>query len=89
MTALHPPRGRHTVLSGPVRHRLARGTRWHPGTREVRLSHLLLGGQNGMSGHEFATAMMDPLWPSRRVVEGPHAELLERSEEHTSELQSH
>ncbi|MBM0125626.1 hypothetical protein [Pimelobacter simplex] len=78
MTALQPPRGRHPLLSAPVRHRLARGTRWHPGTRDVRLSHLLLGGQNGMTGHQFATAMMDPLWPSRRVVEGPHAELIER-----------
>lgn len=67
-----------TVLSAPVRHRLARGTRWHAGTREVRLSHLLLGGQNGMTGHEFARAMVDPLWPSRRVVDGPHAHLLRR-----------
>ncbi|GAA3678154.1 hypothetical protein GCM10022237_41940 [Nocardioides ginsengisoli] len=85
MTDLHATRGRHAVLSAPTRHRLARVTRWHPGTREVRLSRLLLGGQNGMTGQQFATAMADPLWPSRRVVEGPHAELLRRGPRQTDE----
>ncbi|WP_418057704.1 hypothetical protein [Pimelobacter simplex] len=65
------------LLSAPARHRLARITRWHPGLREVPLDRLLLGGQNGMTAAAFASALGDPLWPSRRVVDGPHAALLD------------
>lgn len=79
MTHVHPPRVRDAVLTAPVRHRLARIARWHPGTVEVPLDKLLLGGQNGMTAHEFAAAYGDPLWPSHRVSEGPHAELLARA----------
>lgn len=79
MTQVHPNRARDAVLTAPVRHRLARLARWHPGTVEVPLDRLLLGGQNRMSGHEFAAAYGDPLWPSHRVIEGPHAELLARA----------
>lgn len=72
---LHRPRTRH-LLTASSRHRIARVTRWHPGLREVPVAKLLLGGQNGMTAAEFATAMGDPLWPSRRVADGPHAGLL-------------
>ncbi|GAA1510117.1 ParB N-terminal domain-containing protein [Nocardioides humi] len=65
-----------TLLNAPARHRLARLTRWHPGLREVPVGQLLLGGQNGMTAAQFATALGDPLWPSRRVADGPHAALL-------------
>ncbi|TNM36349.1 hypothetical protein FHP29_19540 [Nocardioides albidus] len=75
-THLHPQRSRPALLSAAGRHRLARVTRWHPGLREVPVEKLLLGGQNGMSAAQFAAALGDPLWPSRRVAEGPHAGLL-------------
>jgi hypothetical protein len=78
MTAAPTSRGRHTVLDAGTRHRLARATRWYPGSREVPLSRLLLGGQNGTTGDQFAAALGDPLWPSRRVVDGPHAEVISR-----------
>lgn len=73
---------RHSVLSAPTRHRLARVTSWHPGTVDVPLDRLLLGGQNGTSAAEFGLALGDPMWPSRRVIDGPHARLLERSRAH-------
>lgn len=79
MTHVHPHRVRGAVLSAPARHRLARITRWHPGTRDVPIDRLLLGGQNGMTAQQFATVSCDPLWPSRRVSEGPHADLLARA----------
>lgn len=69
----------HAVLTAPIRHRLARITRWHPGTREVPLDRILLGGQNGMTAQQFATVSGDPLWPSRRIADGPHVDLLERA----------
>jgi hypothetical protein len=43
---------------------------------DVPVDRLLLGAQNGMSASDFAAALGDPLWASRRVAEGPHAELL-------------
>lgn len=72
----HPHR-----LDAPTRHRLARLTRWHPGLRDVPVGHLLLGGQNGMSASRFASALGDPLWPSRAVAAGPHAALLAQARE--------
>ena len=80
MTHLHPQRMREAVLSAPTRHRIARLTRWHPGIREVPVDRLLLGGQHGMSAAQFATSYGDPLWPSRRVAQGPHVELLSRAD---------
>lgn len=80
MTDLHIHRARRPMLTAPARHRLARIARWHPGTREVPVAKLLLGGQNSMTAQHFATAVQDPLWPSRRVVDGPHAALLRQGE---------
>ncbi|MCR1783706.1 class I SAM-dependent methyltransferase [Nocardioides carbamazepini] len=64
------------LLTASRRHRLARVTRWRHGLRDVPVAKLLLGGQNGMTATEFAAAMEDPLWPSRRVADGPHAGLI-------------
>lgn len=60
----------------PVRQALSTTMLWRPGLHTVPLDAILLGGQNGMSATEFAEAIGDHLWPSRRVVDGPHAELL-------------
>ncbi|MDQ6527201.1 hypothetical protein RB608_26540 [Nocardioides sp. LHD-245] len=77
MTDLHPHRTpSRPLLTAAGRHRLARVTRWRPRLREVPVAKLLLGGQNGMSAAAFAAALEDPLWPSRRVADGPHAGLL-------------
>lgn len=70
---------RGTVLTAPARHRLARITRWHPRLRHVPIDSLLLGAQNGIPASLFATLCGDPRWPSRRVTEGPHAQLLDRA----------
>lgn len=55
---------------------------WHPGTRTVRVSRILLGGQNGLAADETARATGDPLWCSRPVADGPHATLLRAAEQH-------
>ncbi|KRB80005.1 hypothetical protein ASE01_00390 [Nocardioides sp. Root190] len=80
MIDAHPQRGQGAVLTAPTRHRLARVTRWHAGTREVPLDRLLLGGQNGMTAAQFATVYGDPLWPSRQIADSPHVELLDRAD---------
>ena len=67
---------RRAVLNAPTRHALARVVVWRPGMTDVPVDRLLLGAQNGMSASDFAAALGDPLWASRRVAEGPHAELL-------------
>lgn len=85
MTAISTSPDRRGILTAGTRHRLARVARWHPGTREVPITRLLLGGQNGTTGHQFADAMGDPLWPSRRVVDGPHAEMIERGPSQTDQ----
>lgn len=51
---------------------------WRPGSLPVPIDRLLLGGQNGLSGTEFAVRSCDLGWPSRRVLDGPHADLLRR-----------
>ncbi|MBS4752891.1 ParB N-terminal domain-containing protein [Nocardioides sp. zg-ZUI104] len=79
MTSVHPSRAFRPRLGAAGRHRLARVTKWRPGVKEIRLDRLLLGGQNGLTAQQFAGVVDDPLWPSRRVVDGPHAELLRRA----------
>jgi len=48
---------------------------WRPGTQEVPLNKILLGGQNRVSASVYAEATNDLLWPSTRIGDGPHAEL--------------
>lgn len=83
MTALNTPRVGSAGLNAETRHRLARAAKWHPGSRQVPVSRLLLGGQNGTTGHQFAAALGDPMWPSRLVVDGPHAEVLAQGADQT------
>lgn len=52
---------------------------WSPTLREVPLDKLLMGGQSTMNARDYATATDDLLWPSGRVVDGPHARLLSRA----------
>jgi len=66
-------------ISPHIRHELARVVLWSPGSSQIAIDDALLGGQNGLSAAEYAAATGDLFWPSRRVVDGPHAELLRRS----------
>jgi 2-polyprenyl-3-methyl-5-hydroxy-6-metoxy-1,4-benzoquinol methylase len=59
-----------------LRSRAARLVVWHRGTTEVPIGKVLLGGQNGLDATAYTDETGDLLWPSRRVIDGPHAELL-------------
>lgn len=60
-----------------LRRALSAALLWRPGTRQVRVSRILLGGQNGQDAAATVAATGDLLWPSRPVAEGPHAELID------------
>jgi hypothetical protein len=76
------PHGRALSLSArqalpqPVRSQLYRVLPWRPVLREVPIDALLLGTQNRTSATDFAAQTGDLLWPSTRVIDGPHAGLL-------------
>ena len=50
---------------------------WRSGTVEVPIERILLGGQNRLDAHAFASGIGDPMWASTRLVDGPHVRLLE------------
>jgi hypothetical protein len=66
-------------IAPDIRHELARVILWKPGSSQIAIDDALLGGQNGLSAAEYAAATGDLFWPSRRVVDGPHADLLRRA----------
>jgi hypothetical protein len=66
-------------ISPHIRHELARVVLWSPGSSQIAIDDALLGGQNGLSASEYAATTGDLFWPSRRVVDGPHADLLRRA----------
>jgi hypothetical protein len=47
-----------------------------PSAKEVPVERLLLGTQGDLPGSQFATRTKDLMWTSRRVGDGPHAQLL-------------
>jgi len=49
---------------------------WRPRRFDVPVEMLLMGGQNRVSASEYATETGDLLWPSTRVIDGPHTALL-------------
>ncbi|MCW2815508.1 MAG: hypothetical protein JWN84_2963 [Nocardioides sp.] len=63
-------------LPSAVRLWLSRVFLWRRRMQWVPLRSVLLGGQNGMTAAEFAKATDNLLWPSQRVVDGPHAALI-------------
>ncbi len=62
-----PPKAR-VVLSTAVLRR--------PGRVSVPVDRLLLGAQGGWTAREFADRTGDLLWPSTKLVDGPHVALL-------------
>jgi hypothetical protein len=69
------------VLPAPLRKRLHDVIPWRPWSSVVSTDRLLLGLQNGTPAAEFAARFDDPMWPSTRVADGPHARLLRMSEQ--------
>lgn len=74
---------RRAPLPATLRRRLGEALLWSPEPVLVPVDRLLLGGQNQVPATEFASRSGDPRWPSRRVVDGPHADLLRRAERQT------
>ncbi len=68
-------RARTVPLPRRLRRALYESIPWRPGTHEVPLDKILLGGQNRLSAMEYAEATGNLLWPSTRIADGPHAEL--------------
>ncbi|MFS3128112.1 hypothetical protein ACLM5J_06880 [Nocardioides sp. Bht2] len=68
-----------TPMPAGVRDALRDRLAWQPELRIVGVEQLLLGGQNRLDAAEFADVVSDPLWPSTRVADGPHADLLRRA----------
>ncbi|WP_028650561.1 hypothetical protein [Nocardioides halotolerans] len=66
-------------LPGGLRRGLYRWLAWRPWTVTVPVERLMLGGQNGLSARQFSEATGDLLWASTRVIDGPHADLLQRA----------
>lgn len=62
-----------------ARRRLGGAVMWRRRPVVVPIDRILLGGQNQVSGAEFAHRSGDLLWPSRPVIAGPHADLLRRA----------
>jgi hypothetical protein len=52
----------------------------------VPIDSLLLGAQVGVPAAQVAEIVSDPLWPSTRVVDGPHAGLLRLADDRGSAL---
>jgi len=65
-----PPKARVVVSTALLR---------RPGHITVPLDKLLLGAQGGWTAREFAERTDDLLWPSTRLVDGPHVDLLRRT----------
>ena len=59
-----------------VRHKASRTVLRLPWETQVPIESLLLGGQNGWTARQFAGRTGDLLWPSTRLVDGPHLTLL-------------
>jgi hypothetical protein len=59
-----------------MRQRLYEVLPWRPRRFEVPVEMLLMGGQNRVSASDFAAETDNLLWPSTRVIDGPHAALL-------------
>src|SRR3569833_3029385 len=72
-----PPKAR-VLLSTAVLRR--------PGHVTVPIDRLLLGAQAGWTAREFATRTDALLWPSTRLADGPHVDLLRRTDPTDEEI---
>src|SRR3569833_4265252 len=57
-----------------------------PGRITVPIDRLLLGAQGGWTAREFAARAGDLQWPSTRLVDGPHVDLLRRTDPTDEEI---
>lgn len=60
----------------PIRLQLSRTFLRPTRPAAIPVEKLLLGAQGGLTATDFARATNNPLWPSTRVVDGPHVALL-------------
>lgn len=65
----------------PVRRSLSKVALRRPWRTEIPISSVLVGGNAGLTASQFAAATGDLLWPSQRVVDGPHAQLFRSADE--------
>ena len=71
---------RRVPVPAGLRRRMTELVMWRSRPAVVPIDRLLLGEQNQVSAAEFARRSGDLLWPSTRVADGPHADLLRRAE---------
>jgi hypothetical protein len=57
-----------------------------PGRITVPIDRLMLGAQGGWTAREFAERTDDLMWPSTRVIDGPHVDLLRRTDPTDEEI---
>ena len=69
---------RRTPMPRSLRTELRSRLTWQSGLVTVPLAQILMGRQNKVPAIEFGHRIGDPLWSSRRVIDGPHADLLRR-----------
>jgi hypothetical protein len=69
-----------------VRHRMSRTVLRLPWETRVPIDRLLLGGQNGWTARQFAERTGALLWPSTRLVDGPHLTLLRLAQQRGDDL---
>jgi hypothetical protein len=72
-----PPKARAMISTVALR---------RPGRITVPVDSLLLGAQAGWTAREFADRTGDLLWPSTRLVDGPHVDLLRRTDPSDEEI---
>ncbi|QYJ04212.1 ParB/Srx family N-terminal domain-containing protein [Nocardioides panacisoli] len=70
---------RNAPMPESVRSGLSGRLAWRGELTRVPVDKLLLGGQGQRSAQAFAAATDDLMWSSRRVMDGPHADLLARA----------
>jgi hypothetical protein len=71
---------RRVPVPAALRRRMTELVMWRSHPVVVPIDRLLLGEQNQVPAAEFARRSGDLLWPSTRVADGPHADLLRRAE---------
>ncbi|HZE34563.1 MAG TPA: hypothetical protein VE198_24395 [Actinoallomurus sp.] len=72
-----PPRARVLLSTALLR---------RPGRISVPIDRMLLGAQGGWTAREFAERTDDLLWPSTRLIDGPHVDLLRRADPTDEEI---
>lgn len=79
-------RARAVPVPAPVRVAASKALLRRPWSVSVPIDSLLLGAQSAMTADEYAEKTGNLLWPSTRVIDGPHATLLRAARDADGEL---